>query len=78
MWDFENQEKALIKPENKETGGVKFINQYKYLGLNFQNTGRLTAQLYSPKIKLKKNDKNDFLLQFNNKSIPSVLLKKFF
>jgi murein L,D-transpeptidase YafK len=78
MWDYENNEKVRIKPENKEAGGVKFINQYKYLGLNFQNTGRLTAQLYSLKIKLKKNDKNYFLLQFNNKFLPSIIFKKIF
>jgi hypothetical protein len=70
--------KSLIKPENKEAGGVKFVNQSKYLGLNFQNTVRLTAQLYSLKIKLKKNDKKDFLMQFNNKSFRSILFKKFF
>jgi hypothetical protein len=39
--------KALKKPETKEAGGIKFMNQYKYLGLNPQNTGRLTDQIDS-------------------------------
>jgi hypothetical protein len=26
--------KALKKPETKEDEGIKFLNQYKYLGLN--------------------------------------------
>jgi hypothetical protein len=52
--------KALKKPETKEAEGIKFMNQYKYLGLNLQNSGRLTAHIDYLKTKLKKDDKNDF------------------
>jgi hypothetical protein len=31
--------KALKKPENRETEGINFMHQYKYLGLILQNTG---------------------------------------
>jgi hypothetical protein len=30
--------KVLKKPENKKCKGKKFMNKYKYLGLNLQNT----------------------------------------
>jgi hypothetical protein len=33
------------KAENKEAEGIKFMNQYKYLGLNLQNSDRLTAHI---------------------------------
>jgi hypothetical protein len=46
--------KALKKAEIKEAEEIKYINQYKYLGLNLQNSGRLTAHIDSLKIKLKK------------------------
>jgi hypothetical protein len=39
--------RALKKPQNKEAEGIKFMNQYKYLGLNLQNTRRLTAHIES-------------------------------
>jgi hypothetical protein len=32
--------KALKKAKTKEAQGIKFMNQYKYLGLNLQNSGR--------------------------------------
>jgi hypothetical protein len=35
--------KALKKPEIKETERIEYVNQYKYLGLNIQNTGRLNS-----------------------------------
>jgi hypothetical protein len=54
--------KALKKPETKEANGIKFMNQYKYLGINLQNSGRLTAHIDSLKIKLKKMTKMIFLL----------------
>jgi hypothetical protein len=46
--------KALKKPEIKEAEGIKLMNQYKYLGINLQNIGRLTAHIESLKIKQKK------------------------
>jgi hypothetical protein len=46
--------KALKMAETKEAEGIKLMNQYKYLGLNLQNSGRLTAHIDSLKIKLKK------------------------
>jgi hypothetical protein len=52
--------KELKKQEIKETEGIKFMLQHKYLGLNLQNTGRLTAHIDYLKIKLKKNEKRDF------------------
>jgi hypothetical protein len=67
--------KALKKPEIKEAEGIKLMNQYKYLGLNLQNIGRLTAHIESLKIK-KKNDKNDFLL--HKKSLSPIIFKRFF
>jgi hypothetical protein len=54
--------KALKKPKTKEAKGIKFMNQYKYLGINLQNSGRLTAHIGSLKIKLKKMTKMIFLL----------------
>jgi hypothetical protein len=43
----ENHEKKLLKKkaENKEDEGIKFINQYKYLGLNLQNSDRLIVHI---------------------------------
>jgi hypothetical protein len=52
--------KLIKKPETKKAEGIKFMNLYKYLGLYLQNSSRLTAHIDSLKIKLKKNDKNDF------------------
>jgi hypothetical protein len=57
--------KALKKAETKEAEGIKFINQYKYLGLNLQNSGKLTANIDSLKIKLKKMTKMIFYLTKN-------------
>jgi hypothetical protein len=42
--------KALKKPENKEAEVIKLLNLYKYLGLNLQNTARITAHIDSLKI----------------------------
>jgi hypothetical protein len=54
MKDHENHEKftkkSLKQLENKKAQGIKFKNQYKYLGLNLQNTWRLTAHIDSFKI----------------------------
>jgi hypothetical protein len=68
--------KALKKAETKEAEGIKFMNQYKYLGLNLQNSGRLTAHLDSLKIKLKKMTKMIFLL--DKKSLSPMIFKNFF
>jgi hypothetical protein len=46
--------KALKKAETIEAEGIKFMNQYKYLGLNLHHTSRLTTHINSLKIKLKK------------------------
>jgi hypothetical protein len=66
MRDHENHEKfmkkSLMKLENKKAIGIKFMNKYKYLGLNLQNTWRLTAYIDSFKIKLKKITKMIFFL----------------
>jgi hypothetical protein len=48
---------ALKKTEIKE--GNKFMNQYKYLGLNLQNSGSHSPYRL-PQYQTKKNDKNDF------------------
>jgi hypothetical protein len=42
--------KVLKKAETKEAEEIKFMNQYKYLGLNLQNSGILTAHIDSLKI----------------------------
>jgi hypothetical protein len=47
-------------PENKIADGIKFMNQYKILGLNIQKTDRFSAHINSLKVKHKKNDKNYF------------------
>jgi hypothetical protein len=39
--------KAVGKTKNKDAEGVKFMNEYKYLGLNNQNAGRLAAHIDS-------------------------------
>jgi hypothetical protein len=68
--------KAHKKSENKEAEGIKFMNQYKYLGLNLQNSGRLTAHLDSLKIKLIKMKK--MILQLDKKSLSPMIFKNFF
>jgi hypothetical protein len=68
--------KAHKKAETKEAEGTKFMNQYKYLGLNLQNSGRLTAHIDSLKIKLKKMAKMIFLL--DKKSLSPMIFKNFF
>jgi hypothetical protein len=68
--------KALKKAETKEAEGIKLMNHYKYLGLNLQNTGRLTAHIDSLKIKLKKMTKMISLL--DKKSISPMIFKNFF
>jgi hypothetical protein len=68
--------KALKKPKTKEAEGIKFMNQYKYLGLNLQNSGKLTAHIDSLKIKLKKMTKMIFL--FDKKSLSPMIFKNFF
>jgi hypothetical protein len=68
--------KALKKAKTKEAEGIKFMKQYKYLGLNLQNSGRLTANIDSLKIKLKKMIKMIFLL--DKKSLSPMIFKKFF
>jgi hypothetical protein len=67
---------ALKKTETKEAEGIKFMNQYKYLGLNLQISGRLTAHIDSLKIKLKKITKMIFLL--DKKSLSFMIFKNFF
>jgi hypothetical protein len=69
-------ENALKNAETKEAEGIKFMNQYKYLGLNLQNSGRLTSHIESLKIKLKKMTKMIFLL--NKKSLSPMIFKNFF
>jgi hypothetical protein len=54
--------KALKNHETKEAKGIKFMNQYKYLGINLPNSSRLTAHIDSLKIKVKKMTKMIFLL----------------
>jgi hypothetical protein len=71
-----NMKKALKKAQTKEAEGIKFMNQYKYLGLNLQNSGRLTAHIDSLKIKLIKMKKMIFLL--NKKSLSPMIFKNFF
>jgi hypothetical protein len=68
--------KALKKAETKEAEGIKFKNQYKYLGLNLHNSGRLTAHIEALKIKLKKMTKMIFLL--DKKSLSPMIFKNFF
>jgi hypothetical protein len=63
MWDHENHEKSFKKPENKETKGIKFKNQYKCLDLNFQKTYRLTAHIDYFKTKLKNLSKIIYLIE---------------
>jgi hypothetical protein len=65
--------KALKKPEIKEAEGIKFMNQYKYLSLNFQNTVRLTAHIDSLKTKLKKMTK--IILLLDKKSLSPMIFK---
>jgi hypothetical protein len=62
--------KAFKKPrETKEAEGIKFMNQYKYLGLNLQKSGRLTAHIDFLNIKLKKMTKMIFLLDKKSLSL---------
>jgi hypothetical protein len=69
--------KSLKKAETKEEAErIKFMNQYKYLGLNLQKSGRLKAPIDFLKIKLKKMTKIIFLL--DKKSLSPMILKKFF
>jgi hypothetical protein len=72
----ENHEKSSKKAETKEAEGIKFMNQYKYLCINLQNSGRLTAHIDSLKIKLKKMTKMIFLL--DKKSLSPMIFKNFF
>jgi hypothetical protein len=45
-----NKKNNLLK---KDVGVIKFMNQFKYLGLNFQNFSIFTAHIVSLKINLK-------------------------
>jgi hypothetical protein len=65
---------ALKKAETKEAEGIKFMNQYNYL--NLQNSYRLTANIDSLKIKLKKMTKMIYLLE--KKSLSLMIFKNFF
>jgi hypothetical protein len=67
---------ALKKAETKEDEEIKFMNQYKYLGLNLQYSGRLTAHIDSLKFKLKKLTKRIFLLE--KKSLSPMIFKNLF
>jgi hypothetical protein len=53
------------------------MNQYKYLGLNLQNTGRLTAQIDSLKIKVKKMTKIIFHCNLTKNTIPPFYSRNF-
>jgi hypothetical protein len=68
--------KAVGKTKNKDAVGVKFMIQYKYLGLNHQNAGRLTAHIDSLKIKLKKLQKRFSF--FDKKFLSFMIFKKVF
>jgi hypothetical protein len=68
--------KALKKPETKEAEAIKFMNQYKFLGLKLINSSRLTSNIYSLKIKLKKMIKKIFRLY--KKSLSPMIFKNFF
>jgi hypothetical protein len=69
-------QKEIKKPKKKEYEDKKYKNHYKYLGLKFQNTGRLTAQIDPLKIKLKNNCLS--ILLIDKKFISLIILKKFF
>jgi hypothetical protein len=63
---------AVRKTKNKDAEGVKFMNQYKYLGINYQNAGRLAARIDSH---LKKMTKMFSFLTKN--PFPSLYSRKF-